>query len=1068
MKNTYMSAWQWVTKGPMRLLLLLLLALPLVGHAQSLTFTPLEPNLNSGNNSSSNPQYFGQTAVGASSVAKSYSVAGTGLDANATVNVVIPADFAGSLNNTNFVSTQLTLRADAAGNLAATTVYLRFAPQSGAGTTINRSVFAQTSVDGDPLFSSPTVRLRGDAVVGEPAITVSPNALAFNNTVVNSQSGPIPFTVNATSLGTTPITVTAPANFLVSYNGSAYATTATITPNASGAVTEQVVNVIFSPTSAGNKIGIVTLASSTASASVSVSGMGVLPTPSLTVAPAALADFGQVTVGTSSTTIRSFTVNGQDLQGNVTITPPTGFSIRIGTSFFTTGPLTLTPVNGALASTSIDVRFNPTAVQAYSSDITVGSVNAATRLVRVTGEGTPSSGIPVVRVNPGAVDFGTVTGSGSTSTRSFEVSGTDLTGPIVLTPTSSNIEIRNASAGGSFAKTLTINQVGKTVTAQNIEVRLVAVVAQGAFNQNINVTSLGANDALVNVTANNPSGATSDISVVNIDNSAFTFATRPNTVSASQRFLVSGTNLVQNLVIQAVGPSAEYFEVSVNNKDFFPSVEFTPNSSGNVTQQSVYVRFKPGVQAITVTSAIRNSSAPAPDFDVSVTGISEPTIRLDQPIGNFATNVVKGTKSPSKSVRIEGFLLSGPVDLRFPPDDADASRNPTQIPQYEFSLDNGATYVKQASITPDADGNFVSNMLVRFAPIRVGNADQSLQFRNASLSNNQFFTLTSGFGRAQAFAIAVEPTAQSTARVVRSADGTSATITFDLTNAPAGKTYGVNRLVIGSSTYTTELPATLFPADKQNFNPGTTQEIGGAYNYGTGSVIQANTNTYVVFSGASSSFTVTGLNPALTYSFFGFEFNNDGVLSAENYQVPNNQPQFPLPVDLVAFTAKLRNNKVALNWVTASEKNNASFAVERSQDGRTFTTVLTREGKGTTNTRTTYDAVDDRPLAGTSYYRLKQVDFDGTAKYSSPVAVTNLAATEISMYPNPTDDVLNIQIGGSTEGVRASVSDLTGRVVLTQVLNSNGQLNLGGLRSGTYLVTVGEGNAKVTRRIVKK
>jgi hypothetical protein len=1061
MKNTYMSAWQWVTKGPMRLLLLLLLALPSFVQAQ-ITVAPTATN--------ASPDNYGSVAVGSTSAARQYTVSASNVNGNIAVTFANSPSFEGSLNATTGFTSALTLPSNGG------TIYVRFrptfvgvTPASGSATN-ERFRLTGESVDDPDQTLGATVYVKGTGTAGSPAITVSPEALvAFANTEVGAMSAPKTFTVNATSLGTTPITVTAPANFLVS-NGGAYANSVEITPDVNGSVTGQIVNVVFKPTSAGNKLGLVTLTSSTASASVSVSGMGVLPTPTLTATPATLTDFGSAMVGTSGP-VRSFTVNGQNLQGNVTITPPTGFSIRIGSSFFTTGPLTLTPSNGTLANTVIDVRFNPTAVQSYASDITIGSLNATTQQVRVTGVGTPSSGSPVVRVDPGAIDFGTVTGSGSTSTRSFEISGTDLTGPIVLTPTSNNIEIRNASAGGSFTKTLTINRVGGTVAAQNIEVRLVAVIAQGPFNQNINITSQGFTGTLVNVTANNISGATSDISVVNADNNAFTFATRPNTVSTSQRYLVSGTNLVQPLVIQAVGPSAEYFEVSKDNTNFFPSVSFTPtgpNGTGNVAQQSVYVRFKPGVQAITVTSTIRNSSAPAPDFDVSVTGISEPTIRLDQPIGNFATNVVKGTKTAPKSIRLEGFLLSGVVDLQFPPDDADALRNPTQIPQYEFSLDNGATYVKQASITPDAQGNFTSNILVRYAPTRVGNAEQSMRFRNASLNANEFFTLTSGFGRAQGFSIAVEPTAQSTARVVRSSDGTSATIIFDLENPPAGTTFGVNRLVIGSSTYTTQLPTSLFPVDKQNFNPGTTQEVGGAYNYGTGSLIEANTNTYVVFSGGSSSFTVTGLNPALTYSFFGFEFNSDGVLNAENYRVPNNQPQFPLPVDLVSFTAKLRNNKVALNWVTASEKNNASFAVERSQDGRTFTTVLTRGGKGTTNTRTTYDAVDDKPLAGASYYRLKQVDFDGTAKYSSPVAVTNLAATEISMYPNPTDDVLNIQIGGSTEGVRALVSDLTGRVVLTQVLNSNGQLNLGGLRSGTYLVTVGEGNAKVTRRIVKK
>ncbi|SNC60200.1 Por secretion system C-terminal sorting domain-containing protein [Hymenobacter gelipurpurascens] len=1041
--------WFWV-------LLLVAAWLPFMASAQEVIITPTALG---------DPQDFGDVAVGQASANKTYSISGSNL--NNDITIVIPAGFQGSLNNgttfTNNDGAQLTVARS--GNSASGTLTLRFVPkQEGQNQS---TLYASTNrQNGPPVFSN-FVSLKGNGIPGAPTITVNPEALAFGNQIVGTTSASKSFTVNGTSLGTTPITVNAPTGFLVSYNGSAFGSTASINPT-NGSVSNAVVNVQFNPATAKSYIELITLASSTASNSVSVSGTGTLPTPSLTATPSTLQSFGSVTVGTTSgTTIRSFVVNGQNLQGNVTITAPAGFSIRIGSGLFSSQPIVLTPVDGTLANTTIDVRFSPTTATAYAADITVASPSAVTQLVRVTGTGTPSSGSPVIRVDPAAIAFGTVTGSGSTSTRTFEVSGTDLVSGIVLTPSSANIELRNASTGGSFTKTLTINQVNGTVSAQTIEVRLVAIVPQNDFNQRIDITSQGAAAKIVGVTATNPSGATSDISVVNVDNNDFTFATRPNTVSASQRFLVSGTNLVDNLVVRPVGPNAEYFEVSTDDVNFFPSVSFTPNTQGNVLQTTVYVHFKPGVQAVTVTSTIRNSSAPAPDFDVSVTGISEPTIRLNQPIGNFATNVVKGTVTAPVAVRAVGFLLDGEVGIRFPQDFADDLRNPTRTPQYEFSFDNGKTYVKESSITPDANGNFTQDLLVRFAPVRVGNADQTLQFKNASLQGGAYFNLTSGFGRAQGFAIAVEPTAQSTAKVVRSANGQSATITFDLTSAPAGTAYGATRLVIGSSTYTTELPTNLFPQDKQNFNPGTT--LGnGDYRFGSGTAIEANTNTFVVFSGASGSFTVTNLDPKLTYSFFGFEFNNDGVLNAENYRIPNNRPQFPLPVDLVSFTAKLRNNKVALNWVTASEKNNGSFAVERSQDARTFNTILTREGKGTTSTSTTYDAIDEKPLTGTSYYRLKQIDFDGTVKYSSPVAVNNLGVAEVAMYPNPTEDVLNIQIGGSTEGVRASVSDLTGRVVLTQVLSGNGQLSLGGLRSGTYLVTVGEGNSKVTRRIVKK
>ncbi|WP_345073743.1 T9SS type A sorting domain-containing protein [Hymenobacter fastidiosus] len=801
---------------------------------------------------------------------------------------------------------------------------------------------------------------------------------------------------------------------------------------------------------------------------VGVSGTGVLPTPILTVTPTTL-NFPSTAVGAGSPS-QSFTVSGSNLQGNVTITAPANFQIRTGTGLFSSAPIVLTPGGGNLATTTIDVRFVPTTPGTFSSAVGVSTPNGTgTVSNNVTVTGTSVAGPQGITVNPSTIDFGTVTSSGSASTQTFEVGGTGLSADIVLTSSSANIQFRNASAGGSFVSgPITLTQTSGTVALQVIEVRLVATVAPGPFSNTITASSTGSTSRVVTVTANNASGGTSDISVSNPDGNTFTFATRPNTVSVAQRFLVAGTNLVQDLTVGATGPNAGFFQVSKtgNTNDFFSTITFQRDAQNNVEQVPVFVRFVPGAQAITVTSTVRNSSAPAPNFDVSVTGISEPTIRLDQAIGGFPTNTVKLQQSAPVTVLLEGFLLDGNVELRFPADATDPVRNPAQTPQFKFSLDGGVTYVTSATITPDpATGNFSTALQVIFAPVRVGNANQELEFRTSSLSGGNFFTLTSQFGRATGFGIAIEPTAQSQATVVRT--GNSATITFNLTNAPAGSQYGQNRLVIGSSTFLTTLPQNLFPQDKQNFNPGTTTN--GAYNFGTGTEIGSGNDTYVVFSGNNNSFTVTNLDPAKSYKFFGFEFNNDGVLNAENYLVPNIEPQSPLPVELVTFTAKLRNRAVVLNWATASETNNRGFEVQRSQTGTedSFTTILTKAGVGTTTVRTSYEATDAQPLAGLSYYRLKQIDLDGKTTTTRPVAIrTSLG--DVSLFPNPTQGSVIIQLPeGSTDNLLVRIMDLTGRQIQTSRLNAAGQLNTDNLKSGTYIVIIGEGAQTVTKKLVK-
>ncbi len=1072
MKKTYSLISQISLNQTIRLLVLFLFALPLGAFAQSISLTPNTPG---------DPQDFGSVVVGSASASKSYQVTGSGLTDD--VSISIPGRFEGSTDNTVFNATTIIFTGDASGNLSKT-VYLRFKP-SATGPT-NRDFIATTTNAAGTLSSSPIIKLTGTGTAGTPSITANPTALSFGSQQVNSTSMAMNFQVTATSL-TAPVTVTAPAGFQVSTSSTGtYAASVNITPTGSGTT----VYVQFVPTAAQLYNTNITLASTGATTqNVAVSGTGVLPQPALAITPATLT-FPNQAVGTNSPG-QAVSVSGQNLQGNVTVTPPAGFQISTATGLFTTSAIVLTPTNGTLAATTLNVRFSPVSVQQYTNaPLQVTSANATTVSTLLNGQGTAAPAGANINVDPNAVAFGNITSSGSVDTRFFQVNATRLTDNLVLTPSSANIQIRNVSAGGTFQSTpLNISPVNGVVTTQTIEVQLVSLVANGAFSQTISLTSPGTTPTaptpeIVTVTANNPSGTISDISLVDPapTGTDYTFVARPTTISATKTILVSGTNLLQALTIQPVGTNAQYFQVSAtgNANDFSAQLSFTPDAQGNVTQRTVYIRFVPGTAAITVTSAIRATSAPASSKEVSVTGISEPTLRLNTNIGNFGDNIVKSTKSAAHTVRADGFLLGGTkVDLRFP-SEIDLLGNPTS-PQYEFSLDNGTTYVSSASITLDAQGNFTQPLRVRYAPTRVGSAVQDLEFRNVSLNNGNYFPINSGLGQASGFAIAIEPAAQSTAVIDRpgsAANGTastSATISFNLTDRPTG-TYGQNRLVIASTVYN-PLPTNLFPQDKQNFNPGTT--VNGSYVFGSGTPLDGSTagsqnGTFVVFSGGSNAFTVTNLNPSVTYYFYSFEFNDDGVLNAENYRVPNNQPAIaiqpptPLPVELLFFTAKPKDGKVVLAWATATEKNNRGFAVERSTDAKTFTTVTTVDGAGNSSMRLDYSAVDARPLAGLSYYRLKQTDLDGATVFTPVVAVRMGKGGEFSLYPNPTQDILHIEMpDGVTENLPVRITQLTGRVVLSTHLGREGTLNLKDLPAGSYIITIGEGAQQITRRITK-
>lgn len=130
-----------------------------------------------------------------------------------------------------------------------------------------------------------------------------------------------------------------------------------------------------------------------------------------------------------------------------------------------------------------------------------------------------------------------------------------------------------------------------------------------------------------------------------------------------------------------------------------------------------------------------------------------------------------------------------------------------------------------------------------------------------------------------------------------------------------------------------------------------------------------------------------------------------------------------LPIRLTDFEAKQNLKQVQLNWITDSEINNDFFTIERSSDGKAFFEIHRKKGAGNSSTRFYYSSFDERPLSGTSYYRLKQTDFDGKYTYSNIESVyfdESLNIDGLKVYPNPTkgNDV-NIEL--SSEMIQNAV-----------------------------------------------
>ncbi|MEZ4700234.1 MAG: PA14 domain-containing protein [Rhodothermales bacterium] len=142
-----------------------------------------------------------------------------------------------------------------------------------------------------------------------------------------------------------------------------------------------------------------------------------------------------------------------------------------------------------------------------------------------------------------------------------------------------------------------------------------------------------------------------------------------------------------------------------------------------------------------------------------------------------------------------------------------------------------------------------------------------------------------------------------------------------------------------------------------------------------------------------------------------------------------------LPVTLTRFEAMPDSGAVRLTWATASETNNAGFAIERSLDGSTFAQIGYLEGHGTTAERQTYAYEDRQTPASASvlWYRLKQIDFDGAFTYSQVISVDRLAPQRYALhrnYPNPFNPTTRIAYDLPVQDhVRLAIYDMLGREV---------------------------------------
>ncbi|MFN8296047.1 MAG: T9SS type A sorting domain-containing protein [Chitinophagales bacterium] len=192
---------------------------------------------------------------------------------------------------------------------------------------------------------------------------------------------------------------------------------------------------------------------------------------------------------------------------------------------------------------------------------------------------------------------------------------------------------------------------------------------------------------------------------------------------------------------------------------------------------------------------------------------------------------------------------------------------------------------------------------------------------------------------------------------------------------------------------------------------------------------------------------------------------------AEDYDIPIDASS--LPVELVNFTATAKeNNTTQLDWQTASELNNDYFEVQRSQNN-IWETIGNVDGNGNSNVLINYSYIDNTPYMGINYYRLKQIDYDGSSDYSPVVSVKfnettkSIEKNNVILYPNPAQNDIWIKTEQKITGDNAldvEVYNITGeKIYASKIIENLQRVDMSNYQKGMYFVKVDNKTYKILK-----
>ncbi len=175
----------------------------------------------------------------------------------------------------------------------------------------------------------------------------------------------------------------------------------------------------------------------------------------------------------------------------------------------------------------------------------------------------------------------------------------------------------------------------------------------------------------------------------------------------------------------------------------------------------------------------------------------------------------------------------------------------------------------------------------------------------------------------------------------------------------------------------------------------------------------------------------------------------------------------PAPVELISFSAKKENTSIIVEWQTASEINNSHFVIEKSKDGKIFTEVATIKGNNNSSVTQSYSITDYTPYSLNSYYRLKQVDFNGDYVYSEIITVYIENSFTLQIIPNPASQYIDV-VGNFPTLSDLIVYDVYGKQLINQKTSLGKQrLDLSGFTPGVYFIQINSGGNLIVENFIK-